>query len=123
MTLGSNVAVPFAEVLADGPQSAASGQSVSLPGCLLSLGDPIVRDLPLEASVGFVVKTWRSAEDGLFLHVRGHQEEVRLVSRCGRCHWIVREEYRVGGPKLVVTCHSCGERMTYALVGGPAEVP
>lgn len=78
----------------------------------------MVRDVPFEESLGFVVKGWRSTDEGLFLRVRGHQEEVRLVSRCGRCHWIVHEQYRSGGPKLVVTCHACNEQMTYALEGG-----
>lgn len=77
----------------------------------------MVRDVPFEESLGFVVKGWRSTEEGLFLRVRGHQEEVRLISRCGRCHWIVHEQFRGGGPKLVVTCHACNEQMTYVLEG------
>jgi len=80
----------------------------------------MVRDIPFEESLGLVIKEWRSTDEGLFLKARGHQEEIRLVSRCGRCHWIVREQYRSGGPKLVVTCHGCGEQMTYALEGGAA---
>ncbi len=79
----------------------------------------MTRDVPFEESLGFVVKAWRSTDEGLFLRVRGHQEEVRLVSRCGRCHWIVHEKYQPAGPKLVVTCHACGEQMTYAYEGGP----
>lgn len=82
----------------------------------------MVRDVPFEESLGFVVKAWRSTDEGLFLKVRGHQEEVRLVSRCGRCHWIVHEQYRSAGPKLVVTCHACGEQMTYALEGAAAPL-
>lgn len=77
----------------------------------------MVRDVPIEESLGFVVSGWRSSDEGLFLKVRGHQEEVRLVSRCGRCHWIVHEQYRTGGPKLIVTCHACNEQMTYVLEG------
>ena len=77
----------------------------------------MVRDVPIEESLGLVVKGWRSTDEGLFLRVQGHQEEVRLVSRCGRCHWIVREQVRAGGRKLVVTCHACNEQMTYALEG------
>ncbi len=69
--------------------------------------------------MGFVVKAWRSTDEGLFLKIRGHQEEVRIVSKCGRCHWIVHDQYRGGGPKLVATCHACGEQMTYTLEGGP----
>ncbi len=82
----------------------------------------MVRDMPLEESLGLVVKSWRSTEEGLFLKVRGHQEEIRLVSRCGRCHWIVHEHYHAGGPKLDVSCHGCGERMTYAYEGGPSAI-
>ena len=81
----------------------------------------MVRDVPIAESLGFVVKAWRSTDEGLFLKVRGHQEEIRLQSRCGRCHWIVHEQYRSGGPKLVVTCHGCGEQMTYDLEGGQAH--
>lgn len=80
----------------------------------------MVRDVPIEESLGLVIQAWRSTDEGLFLKVRGHQEQVRLVSRCGRCHWIVHDEYRAGGPKLVVTCHGCGERMTYAFEPGGA---
>ncbi len=77
----------------------------------------MVRDLPFAESLGLVVKAWRSTDEGLFLKVRGHQEEVRLVSRCGRCHWIVHEKFGADGSKLVVTCHACNEQMTYALEG------
>jgi RNase P subunit RPR2 len=77
----------------------------------------MVRDVPLTESLGLVVQHWRSTDEGLFLKVRGHQEEVRLVSRCGRCHWIVHEKYLSGGAKLLVTCHGCGEQMTYVLEG------
>ena len=78
----------------------------------------MVRDIPFAESMGLVVTHWRSTDEGLFLKVRGHQEEVRLVSRCGRCHWIVPEKFASGGPTLVVTCHACNEQMTYALEGG-----
>ena len=78
----------------------------------------MVRDVPIEESLGLVVKGWRSTDEGLFLRVQGHQEEVRLISRCGRCHWIVHEKFASGGPTLVVTCHACNEQMTYALEGG-----
>ena len=80
----------------------------------------MVRDVPIEESLGFVVRAWKSTDEGLFLKVRGHQDEVRIVSRCGRCHWIVHEQFRSGGPKLVATCHACGEQMIYAFEGGPA---
>lgn len=83
----------------------------------------MTRNVPFEESLGFVIKGWRSTDEGLFLRVRGHQEEVRLVSRCGRCHWIVREKFLPEGPKLVVTCHGCGEQMTYAYEGGPRADP
>ncbi len=83
----------------------------------------MVRDVPIEESLGFVVRGWRSTDEGLFLKVRGHQEEVRIVSRCGRCHWIVHEQYRADGPKLVATCHACNEQMTYAYEGGASPSP
>ena len=83
----------------------------------------MVRDVPIEESQGLVVRGWRATEEGVFLRVRGHQEEVRLVSKCGRCHWIVHERYRADGPKLVVTCHGCGEQMAYVLEGGAATPP
>jgi len=73
--------------------------------------------MPFAESLGLVVVHWRSTDEGLFLKIRGHQEEVRLVSRCGRCHWIVREKFAGGGGKLVVTCHACNEQMTYTLEG------
>ncbi len=82
----------------------------------------MVRDLKIEESLGLVVKGWRSTDEGLFLKVRGHQEEVRLVSRCGRYHWIVHEKYRADGPKLIVSCHGCGEQMTYAYEGSGSVV-
>lgn len=82
----------------------------------------MVRDVPIEESLGLVVTGWRSTDEGLFLKVRGHQEEIRLVSRCGRCHWIVREQYRTEGPKLVVTCHACNEQMTYVYEGAGSPV-
>ncbi len=78
----------------------------------------MVHDVRIEDSLGLVVRGWRTTDEGLFLRVRGHQDEVRLVSRCGRCHWIVHEQYRAAGPKLVVTCHACNEQMTYVLEGG-----
>ena len=77
----------------------------------------MVRDVPFAESLGLVVLHWRSTDEGLFLKVRGHQEGVRLVSRCGRCHWIVPEKSPSGGPPLVFPCHACNEQMTYALEG------
>ena len=78
----------------------------------------MVRDIPFAESMGLVVTHWRSTDEGLFLKVRGHQEEVRLVSRCGRCHWIVHEKFASGGPTPVVPCPARNEQMTYALEGG-----
>lgn len=83
----------------------------------------MVRDVPIEESLGLVVQHWRSTDDGLFLKARGHQEEVRVVSRCGRCHWIVHEQFRADGPRLIVTCHACNEQMTYVLEGGQVRAP
>jgi hypothetical protein len=83
----------------------------------------IVRDVRIEAAGGIVVQSWRSAEDGLFLLVRGQEGEVRLVCRCGRSHWIVREQFAPGTASLIVTCHTCGTRGSFVLDGVTLPAP
>jgi len=69
------------------------------------------------ASVGMVVLGWRAADDGLFLRVRGHADEVILRCECDRSHWIVREQYPAGAAQLLVSCHNCGQRQSYLFEG------
>jgi len=73
----------------------------------------MTREVPIDAASGFVILSWRSGEDGLSLRVRGQSEEVHLVCRCGRSHWIVRENFSDGRAMLVVTCHNCGTRAAF----------
>ncbi len=77
----------------------------------------MVREVPLDASQGLIVLHWHSSEEGLHLTARGQHEEIRLRCRCGRCHWIIHEKFLPEGPRLVVSCHNCGQRMTYVLEG------
>ena len=74
-----------------------------------------IREVRIDAADGIVVQRWRSTEDGLFLRARGRPEEVRLVCRCGRSHWIVREQFAVGSASLIVTCHTCGTRGSFLM--------
>jgi len=66
---------------------------------------------------------WHSTEEGLFLRIRGQAEDVRLRCECGRCHWIVREQYSPEGARLLVSCHSCGRRQTFVLEGARLPAP
>ena len=77
----------------------------------------MVLDLGIDDAPGIVVLAWRSAEPGLVLRVRGQGDEVRLRCRCGRCHWIVREQFAGDRVSLVVSCHTCGVRGTYEMEG------
>jgi len=81
------------------------------------------RDVPIAATRGIVVLSWRSREDGLTLRVRGQNEELRLVCTCGRSHWVVREYFADGAASLVVTCHSCGTRGAFTLEGVSLPAP
>ena len=74
----------------------------------------MTREVPIDGASGFVILSWRSGEDGLSLRVRGQSEEVHLVCRCGRRHWIVREVSSDRSATLVVTCHNCGTRATFS---------
>lgn len=83
----------------------------------------MVRDVRLDAAGGLVLLSWRTAEDGLFLTVRGQGEEVRLQCICGRCHWIVREQFQPDRAQLLVSCHNCGERTTFLIEGAKLPPP
>jgi hypothetical protein len=74
-----------------------------------------IREVRIDAAHGIVVQRWRSTEDGLFLRARGQPEEVRLVCRCGRSHWIVREHFAIESASLIVTCHTCGTRGSFLM--------
>ena len=82
-----------------------------------------IRDVRIDAAPGIVVQRWRSTEDGLFLRARGQSEDVRLVCRCGRSHWIVREQFAVGSASLIVTCHTCGTRGSFLMEGVTLPAP
>ncbi|MEK6986810.1 MAG: hypothetical protein AABX97_01790 [Candidatus Thermoplasmatota archaeon] len=83
----------------------------------------MVRDVRLDAAGGLVLLSWRTAEDGLFLTVPGQGEEVRLQCICGRCHWIVREQFQPDRAQLLVSCHNCGERTTFLIEGAKLPAP
>ena len=83
----------------------------------------MARDVRIEAARRIVVQGWRTGEDGLFLRARGQHEEVRLVCRCGRSHWIVREQFVSGNVSLVVTCHTCGMRSSFFMEGVTLPAP
>ncbi len=83
----------------------------------------MVRDVRVEAATGIVVQGWRSSEDGLFLRARGQSDEVRLVCRCGRSHWIVREQFAPGRAFLIVTCHNDGTRGSFLMEGVVLPAP
>ena len=73
------------------------------------------RDVRIDSASGIIVLGRKSGAEGLFLRVRGHAEDVRLVCRCGRSHWLVREQFSGGIVSLSVTCHSCGTRGTFVM--------
>ncbi len=75
----------------------------------------MVRDLRYDAAPGMVILGWKSMEDGLHLRVRGSDDHVRLQCHCGRCHWLVREQFSGGRALLLLTCHSCGQRASFAM--------
>ncbi|HEX9340840.1 MAG TPA: hypothetical protein VF992_06695 [Thermoplasmata archaeon] len=83
----------------------------------------MVRDVRYDATPSMVVQRWRSAEDGLRLQVRGSDDEFRLQCRCGRCHWIIREQFSDGKALLLLTCHNCGTRATFAMEGVTLPAP
>lgn len=83
----------------------------------------MVRDIRIDAIPGMVVLGWRSSEDGLFLKARGQNEDVRLVCKCGRRHWIVREQFSRGQASLALTCHNCGTRTSFLMEGVRLPAP
>lgn len=83
----------------------------------------MTRDVRIDAADGIVVIGWRSLADGLFLRIRAQSDEVRLVCRCGRSHWVVRENFSGKTASLVVLCHHCGTRGSFVLEGVSLPAP
>ncbi|TLZ85715.1 MAG: hypothetical protein E6K00_08095 [Methanobacteriota archaeon] len=83
----------------------------------------MTRDVRIDSSQGILVRGWKSGSEGFLLQIRAHDEEVRLLCRCGRSHWLVREQFSGGVPSLSVTCHSCGTRGTFAMEGVKLSAP
>lgn len=83
----------------------------------------MTRDVRIDSAPGTIVLGWKSGAEGLFLRVRGQDEEVRLVCRCDRSHWLVREQFSGGIASLSVTCHSCGTRGTFVMEGVRLPAP
>ncbi len=78
----------------------------------------MTKDIPISQVSGAVVTRWRVVDAvQLLLTIRGQAEEVRLVCQCGRTHWIVREQYGGGPPRLLATCHNCGTKVQFVLEG------
>jgi hypothetical protein len=77
-----------------------------------------VRDVSVSQMAGAIVTKWR-VEDHvrLLLSVRGQKDEVRLLCKCNRGHWIVLERVGEGGAQLRATCHNCGNRVELDLEG------
>jgi hypothetical protein len=77
-----------------------------------------VREVSVIRMAGAIVTKWRMEDHvQLVLSVRGQGEEVRLLCTCERGHWIVREHFGEGGPRLIATCHNCGNRVELPLEG------
>ena len=78
----------------------------------------MTKDVPISQVSGAVVTRWRVVDAvQLLLTIRGQTEEVRLVCQCGRTHWILREQYGAGPPRLLATCHNCGTKVQFVLEG------
>jgi RNase P subunit RPR2 len=78
----------------------------------------MVQDVPISKVTGAIITTWRVVDHiQLLLTIRGQTEDVRLVCQCGRCHWIVREQYGTSTPRLLATCHNCGTKVEFVLEG------
>jgi hypothetical protein len=75
----------------------------------------MVRDLRYDAAPAMVVLGWKATEDGLLLRFRGETQDVRVICRCGRRHWLVHEIDSEKGATLVLTCHHCGTRATFLM--------
>ncbi len=83
----------------------------------------MAREVRFDAAIGMVVLGWRSTEDGLWLRARGQDAHVRLLCRCGRSHWIVREQFSGAGAHLLLTCHNCGSRASFVMEGVGLPTP
>ncbi len=78
----------------------------------------MVTDVPISRVAGAVITKWRVVDHvHLLITVRGQPDEARLLCKCERGHWIVREHFREGPPKLLATCHNCGTRVELDLEG------
>jgi hypothetical protein len=77
----------------------------------------MARDVRIDQASRAVVLGWKSSEDGLLLRVHGETDEIRLVCRCGRSHWIVHEQQDTEHARLVLVCHHCGDRGTLEMEG------
>src|SRR5438552_19128628 len=75
----------------------------------------MTRDVRIGSSQGIIVRGWKSGSEGLLLEISAQDEDFRLVCRCGRGHWLVREQFSGGVASLSVTCHSCGTRGTFVM--------
>ncbi len=75
-----------------------------------------MRDVAVSELAGAVVTGWRVVDHiDLLLAIRGQPEEIRLLCRCERGHWIVRERPGERPPKFLATCHNCGNRLELLL--------
>lgn len=83
----------------------------------------MARDVRFDAASGMVVLGWRSAENGLHLRARGSEEEIRLMCRCDRSHWIVRDQFSGRRVSLLLTCHNCGQRASFTMEGVSLPAP
>jgi len=77
----------------------------------------MARDLLIDAAAGTVVLSWKTTAEGLLLRVRGETDDVRLICRCGRRHWLVHEIDSEKGATLVLICHHCGTRGMFPMEG------
>ena len=83
----------------------------------------MVRDVRYDAAPSMVILGWKSLEDGLHLRVRGVDDDVRVECHCGRFHWIVREQFSGGRALLLLTCHNCGQRVSFVIEGVRLPTP
>jgi len=81
------------------------------------------REVRIDSASGIIILGWKTSEDGLFLRIRGQAEDNRLVCKCDRSHWLVRENFAGGGATLVLTCHHCGTRGTFVMEGVSLPAP
>jgi len=83
----------------------------------------MTRDIRIDSSRGIIVRGWKSGLEGLLLQIRAQDEDVRLICRCGRSHWLVREQFWGANPSLSLICHGCGTRGAFAMEGVKLSAP